>query len=128
MRKKLAKPSGSTANPVKQVANEERTRRAIRGNRMGDPAVEWVGGVESTVPRDLVRARAAAAFDLKVKRQQTGAVLLHPGRVYSGKKSWGGAHRKWLANPAFPDLELRVAFEELLRRGRGQGARRPAGA
>ena len=64
--------------------------------------------------RDLVRARSAAAFDLRVKRQQTGAFLLRLGRVYRGKKTWGGAHRKWLMSQAFAHLEQRIAFEELL--------------
>ncbi len=65
--------------------------------------------------RDLVRARAAGAFDLRVKRQQAGAFLLGLGRVYPGKKTWGGAHRKWLASQAFAHLEQRIAFEELIR-------------
>jgi transposase len=74
----------------------------------------WAPDERHEAVRDLVRGRAAAAFDLRVKRQQAGAFLLRLGRVYPGKKTWGGAHRKWLASQAFAHLEQRIAFEELV--------------
>jgi transposase len=35
-------------------------------------------------------------------------------RIYPGKKSWGGAHTKWLAGQAFAHLERRIGFAELI--------------
>ena len=82
--------------------------------RAGELTAVWAPDERHEAMRDLVRARSAAAFDLRVKRQQTGAFLLRLGRVYPGKKTWGGAHRKWLAGQAFAHLEQRVAFEEFV--------------
>lgn len=82
--------------------------------RAGELTAVWAPDERHEAMRDLVRGRSAAAFDLRVKRQQAGAFLLRLGRVYPGKKTWGGAHRKWLASQAFAYLEQRIAFEELL--------------
>ncbi len=81
----------------------------------GQLTAVWAPDERHEALRDLVRARSAAAADLRVKRQQTGAFLLRLGRVYPGKKTWGGGHRKWLASQAFAHLEQRIAFEELVR-------------
>ncbi len=80
--------------------------------RAGELTAVWTPDERHEAMRDLVRARSTAAFDLRIKRQQTGAFLLRLGRVYPGKKTWGGAHRKWLASQAFAHLEQRIAFEE----------------
>jgi len=80
--------------------------------RAGELTAVWAPDERHEAMRDLVRARSAAAFDLRVKRQQAGAFLLRLGRVYPGKKSWSGAHRKWLASQAFAHLEQRIAFAE----------------
>jgi transposase len=82
--------------------------------RAGELTRVWVPDERHEAMRDLTRARSDAAADLKVKRQKTGACLLRLGRIYPGKKTWGGAHRKWLASQAFAHLEQRIAFEELI--------------
>ena len=63
-------------------------RRADR-SMAPDPAHEAV--------RDLVRAREAAADDLRRKRQQLLSFLPRHSRIYSGGGHWTMAHRRWLA-------------------------------
>ena len=82
--------------------------------RAGELTRVWAPDERHEAMRDLTRARSAAAADLRVKRQQTGAFLLRLGRVYPCKKTWGGAHAKWLARQNFAHLEQRIPFEELL--------------
>ncbi len=82
--------------------------------RAGELTGVWAPDERHEAMRDLSRARSEAAADLRVKRQQTGAFLLRLGRIYPGKKTWGGAHRKWLASQAFAHLEQHIAFEELI--------------
>jgi transposase len=51
--------------------------------------------------RDLVRAREAAADDLRRKRQQQLSFLLRRGRIYSGGGHWTLAQRRWSARQSF---------------------------
>lgn len=60
----------------------------------------------------LVRARDAAANDLRAKRQQVTSFLLRHGRSYPGKKTWGARHDRWLADQKLEYLAQRIAFEE----------------
>jgi hypothetical protein len=45
--------------------------------------------------RDLVRAREAAADDLRRKRQQLLSFLLRHSRIYSGRGYWTLAHQRF---------------------------------
>lgn len=74
----------------------------------------WVPDDRHEAMRDLTRARALAATDLRIKRQQTSAFLLRLGRFYPRKTTWCGAHKAWLAGQAFAHLTQRIAFEEML--------------
>ena len=82
--------------------------------RAGDLTAVWVPDDRHEAMRDLVRTRAAAAADLRVKRQQIGAFLLRHSRVYRRKKTWRGAHKKWLSSQAFAHLAQQIAFAEML--------------
>ena len=62
--------------------------------------------------RDLVRAREAAADDLRRKRQQLLSFLLRHSRIYSGGGHWTLAHRRWLANQKFEHVAQQIVFQE----------------
>jgi transposase len=112
---RVVAPSLIPRKPGDRVKTNRRDALSLaRLLRAGELTAVWAPDERHEATRDLVRARSAAAFDLRVKRQQTGAFLLRLGRVYPGKKTWGGAHRKWLASQSFTHLEQRIAFEELL--------------
>jgi transposase len=112
---RVVAPSLIPRKPGDRVKTNRRDALSLaRLLRAGELTAVWTPDERHEAMRDLVRARSAAAFDLRVKRQQTGAFLLRLGRVYPGKKTWGGAHRKWLASQAFAHLEQRIAFEELV--------------
>ena len=85
-----------------------RLRRAgeLRGGRAPDAAHEAV--------RDLVRAREAAADDLRRKRQQLLSFLLRHSRIYSGGGRWTLAHRRWLAGQKFEHAAQQIVFQEAI--------------
>ena len=62
--------------------------------------------------RDLVRAREAAADDLRRKRQQLLSFLLRHSRIYSGGGHWTLAHRRWLACQTFEHAAQQIVFQE----------------
>jgi len=55
-----------------------------RLHRAGELTAVWVPDAVHEAVRDLVRARQAAADDLRCKRQQLLSFLLRRGRIYSG--------------------------------------------
>jgi transposase len=82
--------------------------------RAGELTAVWVPDEHHEAIRDLSRAREAAVDDLKSKRQQVSSLLLRLGLHYPGKKTWGKAHRNWLASQKIAHREQRFVFEELL--------------
>ena len=82
--------------------------------RAGELTAVWVPDQRHEAMRDLVRARDAAKQNLTRKRQQLSSMLLRLGRHYPGVKTWGKAHRAWLANQKLAHREQRIAFEEFL--------------
>jgi len=82
--------------------------------RAGELTAVWVPDEHHEAIRDLSRAREAAVDDLKGKRQQVSSLLLRLGLHYPGKKTWGKAHRNWLASQKIAHREQRFVFEELL--------------
>src|ERR1700730_16924995 len=108
-------PSLIPKKPGDRVKTNRRDALSLaRLLRAGELTAVWVPDDRHEAMRDLTRARAEAAADLRVKRQQTGAFLLRLGRLYPRKKTWGGAHKTWLASQAFEHLEQRIAFAEML--------------
>jgi transposase len=64
--------------------------------------------------RDLVRARAAAAQDLRRKRQRLLSLLLRHGRIYDGRQHWTLAHRRWLAGQSFTHPAQQIVFQDAI--------------
>src|SRR5215472_14970988 len=85
-----------------------------RLHRAGELTGVWVPDATHEAVRDLVRARTAAADDLRRKRQQLLSFLLRHGRVFSGSGHWTLAHRRWLAKQSFEHVAQQIVFQEAL--------------
>jgi transposase len=85
-----------------------------RLHRAGELTGVWVPDTVHEAVRDLVRAREAAADDLRRKRQQLLSFLLRHGRVYSGGGHWTLAHRRWLAKQSFDHATQQIVFQEAI--------------
>jgi transposase len=72
-----------------------------RALRAGDLTSVWVPDAIHEAVRDLSRAREAGGEDVRKKRQQLLSFLLRHGRIFSGRKHWSLAHRRWLAEQNF---------------------------
>jgi transposase len=83
-----------------------------RLHRAGELTGVWVPDTVHEAVRDLVRAREAAADDLRRKRQQLLSFLLRQGRIYSGSGHWTLAHRRWLAQQSFEHSAQQIVFQE----------------
>jgi transposase len=83
-----------------------------RLHRAGELTGIWVPDLVHEAVRDLVRAREAAAADLRRKRQQLLSFLLRHGRIYEGGGHWTLAHRRWLACQAFEHAAQQIVFQE----------------
>jgi transposase len=80
--------------------------------RAGELTPVWVPDAVDEAVRDLVRAREAAAADLRKKRQQVLSFLLRHGRIFSGRKHWSLAHRRWLAAQRFEHAAQQIVFQD----------------
>ena len=85
-----------------------------RLHRAGELTGVWVPDATHEAVRDLVRARTAAADDLRRKRQQLLSFLLRHGCVYSGRGHWTLAHRRWLAKQSFEHAAQQIVFQEAI--------------
>ena len=91
-----------------------------RLHRAGELTGVWVPDAVHEAVRDLVRAREAAADDLRRKRQQLLSFLLRHGRVYSGGGHWTLAHRPAagrrlrLAKQSFEHAAQQIVFQEAI--------------
>ena len=83
-----------------------------RLHRAGELTGVWTPDAPHEAVRDLVRAREAAADDLRRKRQQLLSFLLRHSRIYSGGGHWTMAHRRWLANQKFEHAAQQIVFQE----------------
>jgi transposase len=83
-----------------------------RLHRAGELTAVWVPDAVHEAIRDLVRAREAAADDLRRNRQQLLSFLLRHGRIYSGGGHWTLAHRRWLARQAFEHASQQIVFQK----------------
>jgi transposase len=83
-----------------------------RLHRAGELTGVWAPDAAHEAVRDLVRAREAAADDLRRKRQQLLSFLLRHSRIYSGGGHWTLAHRRWLANQKFEHAAQQIVFQE----------------
>jgi len=80
--------------------------------RAGELTSVWVPDPVHEAVRDLVRAREAAAADLRKKRQQLLSLLLRHGRNFAGRAHWSLAHRRWLADQRFEHPAQQIVFQD----------------
>jgi transposase len=80
--------------------------------RAGELTAIWVPDEVHEAARDLVRARDAAAQDLRHKRQQVLSFLLRHGRIFTGHRHWSRAHLRWLAGQAFTHPAQQIVFQD----------------
>ncbi len=98
--------------PGERVKTNRRDAVSLaRLHRAGELTGVWVPDTVHEAVRDLVRAREAAADDLRRKRQQLLSFLLRHGRVYSGGGHWTLAHRRWLAKQSFDHATQQIVFQ-----------------
>ena len=83
-----------------------------RLHRAGELTAVWVPDEAHEAMRDLVRAREGAHDALKRARQQLQSFLLRHGRIYTGRKPWTRAHRRWLAQQAFAHPAHQIVLAE----------------
>jgi transposase len=83
-----------------------------RRHRAGELTGVWAPDAAQEAVRDLVRARQAAADDLRRKRQQLLSLLLRHSRIYTGGGHWTLAHRPWLAHQKFDHAAQQIVFQE----------------
>jgi transposase len=74
----------------------------------------WIPDPTHEAMRDLVRARTAAMEAVRRARQQLQGFLLRHGRVFTGRRAWSPAHRRWLAGLRFEHPAQRVVLREQL--------------
>lgn len=102
--------------PKRSVERIKTNRRnavtLARLHRAGELTGVWVPDVVHEAVRDLVRAREAAADDLRRKRQQLLSFLPRHGRIYEGGGHWTLAHRRWLARQSFEHTAQQIVFQE----------------
>jgi transposase len=82
--------------------------------RSGDLTSVWVPTVEDEAMRDLCRARDATQHTLKAAKQRLKSFLLRLGLHYTGRATWGDAHRRYLASVVCPTPTQQIVFQEAL--------------
>lgn len=81
-------------------------------HRAGELTAVWVPDSAHEAMRDLIRARATAVRVLGKARQHLQGFLLRHGRVYSGKKGWTLAYRRWLTTVRFDHPAQQVVLQD----------------
>ncbi len=106
-------PSLIPKKPGERVKTNRRDAVSLaRLLRAGELTAVWVPDATHEAVRDLVRAREAAAQDLRRKRQQLLSFLLRHGRIFDGRKHWTMAHRRWLADQRFDHPAQQIVFQD----------------
>ena len=72
----------------------------------------WVPDPTHEAMRDLVRARTAAMETVRRARQQLQGFLLRHDRVFTGRKAWSPAHRRWLVGLRFAHPAQQIVLQE----------------
>jgi transposase len=94
-------PSLTPRKPGERIKTDRRDAvKLARLHRAGELTPVWVPDQKHEAIRDLVRARFAAARELRRARQQLSSFLLRNARTYH-RTPWTGSHRRWLASLKF---------------------------
>jgi transposase len=83
--------------------------------RSGDLTLVYVPKVEDAAIRDLTRAREETHSDLKAAKLRLNAFLFRHDIWYTGRATWGPAHRRWLAEVVCPTPVQQIVFQEYVR-------------
>jgi transposase len=107
-------PSLIPQKPGERVKTNRRDAVTLaRLLRAGELTAVWVPDATHEAVRDLVRAREAAAQDLRRKRQQLLSFLLRHGRIFETRRHWTMAHRRWLADQKFEHPAQQIVFQRM---------------
>ncbi len=85
-----------------------------RLHRAGELTAIWVPDPAHEAMRDLIRARTAAMEAVRRARQQLQGFLLRHNRIFSGRKTWSAAHRRWLADQRFEHPAQQIVLQDLI--------------
>ena len=83
--------------------------------RSGDLTPVYVPAVDDEAIRDLSRAREDVLRDLKAATWRLNAFLRRHDIRYTGRATWGPAHRRWLSEVVCPTPAQHIVFQEYLR-------------
>jgi transposase len=83
-----------------------------RLHRAGELTAIWVPDPTHEAMRDLIRARTAAMEAVRRTRQQLQGFLLRHGRLFTGRKTWSPAYRRWLAGLRFDHPAQQIVLQE----------------
>ena len=108
-------PSLVPRKPGERVKTNRRDALTLaRLHRAGELTGVWVPDPTHEAMRDLVRARTAAMEAVRRARQQLQGFLLRHGRVFTGRRAWSPAHRRWLVGLRFEHPAQQVVLQEQL--------------
>ena len=106
-------PSLIPRKPGERVKTNRRDALTLaRLHRAGELTGVWIPDPTHEAMRDLVRARTAAMEAVRRARQQLQGFLLRHGRVFTGRKAWSPAHRRWLAGLRFEHPAQQIVLQE----------------
>ena len=106
-------PSLVPRRPGDRVKTNRRDAVTLaRLHRAGELTAVWVPDPTHEAMRDLVRARTAAMEAVRRARQQLQGFLVRHDRVFTGRKAWSPAHRRWLAGLRFAHPAQQIVLQE----------------
>jgi transposase len=106
-------PSLIPRKPGDRVKTNRRDALTLaRLHRAGELTAVWVPDPTHEAMRDLIRARTAAMEAVRRARQQLQGFLLRHDRVFTGRKAWSPAHRRWLAGLRSAHPAQQVVLQE----------------
>jgi transposase len=108
-------PSLIPSRPGDRVKTNRRDAVALaKLHRAGELTEVWVPDDAHEAMRDLVRARATARRMLGKARQHLQGFLLRHGRVYTGKRGWTQAYRRWLTTVRFDHPAQQIVLQDYI--------------
>jgi transposase len=111
---RICAPSMTPRKPGDRIKNDTRDATALaRLLRAGELTYVWVPDTLHEAIRDLVRARHAAAVDVRRARIRIQAFLLRNDLRFEGKP-WSHRHKMWLCNRRFEHPAQQIAFQTYL--------------
>jgi len=107
-------PSLIPRKPGERIKTDRRdANKLTKLHRAGELTPVWVPDQTHEAIRDLVRARHAAAGELRRARQRLSSFLLRNGHAYH-RKSWTALHRRWLASVKFDQPMQHLVLEDTI--------------